>query len=143
VCPSDAIEVERRGEREWTWRLDLARCVGCGACAEACPTGAIAISPEFELAARSREDLVTEMSFREERGIPAVAQITGVGRARDGRDPSSRPLLGMTLAGEQLRRRIASLFRSSLHVRHLDLGSSNAEDWELSATLNPIYDLQR
>jgi Ni,Fe-hydrogenase III small subunit len=44
---------------------------------------------------------------------------------------------------EGLRARIARTFRSSLQVRHLDAGSSNAEDWELSALLNPVYDLQR
>jgi Ni,Fe-hydrogenase III small subunit len=45
--------------------------------------------------------------------------------------------------GTELRRRIARLFRSSLHVRHLDVGSDNGADWELNATLNPLYDLQR
>ncbi len=31
----------------------------------------------------------------------------------------------------------------SLHVRHLDAGSCNACDFEMSALLNPIYDIQR
>lgn len=31
----------------------------------------------------------------------------------------------------------------SLHVRHLDAGSCNACDFEMSATLNPYYDVQR
>lgn len=43
----------------------------------------------------------------------------------------------------RLRERIAALFRSSLQIRHLDVGSCNGCDWEIAALLNPIYDLQR
>ena len=52
-------------------------------------------------------------------------------------DPEMRSL------GTQLRERIARLFRSSLQIRHLDMGSCNGCDWEISALLNPVYDLQR
>jgi Ni,Fe-hydrogenase III small subunit len=31
----------------------------------------------------------------------------------------------------------------SLHLRHLDAGSCNACDWELTALLNPVYDVRR
>lgn len=31
----------------------------------------------------------------------------------------------------------------SLHIRHLDCGSCNGCDWEMTALLNPIYDVQR
>jgi formate hydrogenlyase subunit 6/NADH:ubiquinone oxidoreductase subunit I len=62
VCPSDAIRVGRQADG-WTWELDRARCVACGLCAEACPEQAIAISPEFELAARTRAGLRTWMAF--------------------------------------------------------------------------------
>jgi hydrogenase-4 component H len=61
VCPSDAITVTTTGStlpRQWTWKLDDARCVFCGLCAEVCPTGAILISNEFELSVRGRQDLV-------------------------------------------------------------------------------------
>jgi len=30
-----------------------------------------------------------------------------------------------------------------LHLRHLDAGSCNACDWELTALLNPVYDVRR
>ncbi len=43
----------------------------------------------------------------------------------------------------RLRDRVARLFRRSLQIRHLDLGSSNGCDWEINALLNPVYDLQR
>jgi Ni,Fe-hydrogenase III small subunit len=47
-----------------------------------------------------------------------------------------------TLAA-QLRERVERMFRRSLHIRHLDVGSSNGCDWEINALLNPVYDLQR
>ena len=31
----------------------------------------------------------------------------------------------------------------SLHLRHLDSGSCNGCDWELTALLNPVYDVRR
>lgn len=34
-------------------------------------------------------------------------------------------------------------FKQSWHIRHLDCGSCNGCDWEMTALLNPIYDLQR
>lgn len=33
--------------------------------------------------------------------------------------------------------------KQSWHIRHLDCGSCNGCDWEMSALLNPVYDLQR
>ena len=43
----------------------------------------------------------------------------------------------------QLERAIARSLRRSLHVRHLDSGSCNGCDWELTALLSPVYDVQR
>jgi Ni,Fe-hydrogenase III small subunit len=45
--------------------------------------------------------------------------------------------------GKQLEQRIKSVFGRSLHIRHLDSGSCNACDFEMSCLLNPIYDIQR
>jgi Ni,Fe-hydrogenase III small subunit len=45
--------------------------------------------------------------------------------------------------GEQLNRRSQSILHRSLHLRHLDAGSCNACDWEITATTNAIYDIQR
>lgn len=44
---------------------------------------------------------------------------------------------------EELRHRIREVLGGSLHIRHLDSGSCNGCDWELTALLNPIYDIQR
>ncbi len=39
--------------------------------------------------------------------------------------------------------RFARGLKRSLHVRHLDSGSCNGCDWEITALLNPVYDIQR
>ena len=56
VCPSGAISTvaEPGGYR---WQLDYARCVFCGLCAEGCAQGAIVMTPDYELASRTRADL--------------------------------------------------------------------------------------
>lgn len=46
-------------------------------------------------------------------------------------------------AGQQLEQRIRAVLGRSLHIRHLDAGSCNACDFEMSMLLSPIYDIQR
>lgn len=36
-----------------------------------------------------------------------------------------------------------TVFGGSVHIRHVDTGSCNACEWELTALLNPVYDVQR
>lgn len=45
--------------------------------------------------------------------------------------------------GKRLRNKINQRFGKSLHIRHVDTGSSNACESELNSLLNPIYDIQR
>jgi Ni,Fe-hydrogenase III small subunit len=42
-----------------------------------------------------------------------------------------------------LAKAIARGLKRSLHIRHLDSGSCNGCDWEITALLNPVYDVQR
>ncbi|WP_018133529.1 NADH-quinone oxidoreductase subunit B family protein [Effusibacillus pohliae] len=42
-----------------------------------------------------------------------------------------------------LQKRIKEVLGKSLHIRHVDSGSCNGCDFEMSALLNPVYDLQR
>lgn len=100
----------------------MARCVFCGRCEEACPNQAIGFSTDFELAARSREALVVRSGAVVASATPAEAPDT---------------------LGRRFSRRLQGLLGRSLHVRHMDAGSDNSTDWELSALLNPIYDIQR
>jgi len=46
-------------------------------------------------------------------------------------------------AGSLVKTEIRRIFGRSLHIRHLDVGSCNACDFEISALSNPIYDLQQ
>ena len=40
-------------------------------------------------------------------------------------------------------RKIDTIFHRSLRIRHVDAGSCNACEWECTALMNPIYDIQR
>jgi len=40
-------------------------------------------------------------------------------------------------------KKIATIFGRSLRIRQVDAGSCNACEWECTALLNPIYDIQR
>jgi Ni,Fe-hydrogenase III small subunit len=42
-----------------------------------------------------------------------------------------------------LKRVVDAKLGRSLHIRHLDSGSCNACDWEITALLNSVYDIQR
>lgn len=133
VCPSQCLTVttdSASGGR--AWRLDLACCLFCGLCADACPTSAITMTGDYALAARDRRDLVTRIVFP---GVPgrAVAEVV----------PSGWEEAPAVALGERVRAQARRLFHRSLHLRHVDVGSDNAADWELSALLNPVYDLQR
>jgi Ni,Fe-hydrogenase III small subunit len=47
-----------------------------------------------------------------------------------------------TIPRNELSGGIAPIKRS-IHIRHLDSGSPNDCEWELTALLNPVYDIQR
>jgi len=117
TCPSGAIAAG-----EGRYAIDLGRCVFCGRCAEASPDGAIELGREVELASRSRGSLVVEVAS----GPGGFAVPV----------PAAPPQGG---AAERIRRTLGR----SLHLRHLDSGSCNACDWELTALLNPVYDVRR
>lgn len=119
ICPSGAIA---SGEGEARYAIDLARCIFCGRCAEGPAGQAIELGRQVELAARRRERLVIEVQRDEEGRAAAVPAQLRV---------------------EEVAERIRGVLGRSLQLRHLDSGSCNACDWELTALLNPVYDVRR
>lgn len=112
VCPTGALASSPHG-----LSLDLGRCIQCGLCAEVCPR-AITMVPDFELATRSRRDLIV--------GVPVQADEETV-------VPIVRAALG---------NRVRDLKRS-IHFRHVDAGSDGAAEQEIYALTNPYYDIHR
>ncbi|MFN8523407.1 MAG: 4Fe-4S binding protein [Chloroflexota bacterium] len=130
ACPSGVISIEDVGSGARRWQLDLAGCVFCGLCSETCPTGAMSMGKSFELATRTREDLLTIVDHLPDGAATPTA-------SRRAAQPS-----GQT-AASRFSAAIHRVLRRSLHIRHMDAGSDNSTDWEISALLSPVYDIQR
>jgi Ni,Fe-hydrogenase III small subunit/ferredoxin len=96
-------------------RVDTGRCILCGRCV------------------RERPDL--------------FAWAPGTRTARLHRQALVVPRLSETdEAVERVRRELQErtrMLRRSVHVRHVDAGSDGAEEWEILALQNPVYDVHR
>ena len=98
-------------------RIDQGRCILCGRCVAARPE-LFAFDPAIDVAAVERDSLVVP-------ALDAGADDDAIDRAR-----------------AELARRVRAL-RRSVHIRHVDAGSDGAEEWEIAALGNPVYDVQR
>ncbi len=113
-CPAGAIAKD-----DARYAIDLARCVFCGRCADR--SSAIEIGREVEIASRSRGRLAV------------TVERDAFGHLEPVAPPAALPVADA----------IRAALGRSLHLRHLDAGSCNACDWELTALLNPVYDVRR
>ena len=113
VCPTGAIY--SGGGAVGGIRLDQGRCIQCGRCVALHPD-VFGWSEGAASAALTRPGLV----------VPRIAE-TGEALARIRAD---------------LRQR-ARAFGRSVHLRHVDAGSDGADEWEVLALLNPVYDVHR
>ena len=95
--------------------LDRGRCILCGGCVAARPE-LFAWAPGAATAALSRAALV----------VPETAE-------------SDAELAALR---DALASRVRRL-RRSVHIRHVDAGSDGAEEWEVAALFNPVYDAHR
>ena len=93
-------------------QLDLGRCLFCTECISACPTDAIRFSSQYRLAARSREDLVLHGAAGPER---------------------------MRALDAQARR----LFGRSLRLRQVSAGGCNACEADVAVLNTVVFDLGR
>lgn len=105
-------------------------CSSCSICVDACPTAALKnndgqMSIDYKkciFCAACLEACPSQLIFRTNLDTPIILS--------DDEYLDTNKYSRQKLAG-------------SLHVRHLDAGSCNACDFEMSATLNPYYDVQR
>ncbi|NNN13943.1 MAG: NADH:ubiquinone oxidoreductase [Acidimicrobiaceae bacterium] len=95
--------------------LDRGRCILCGRCEELYPE-VFQFDPDYETASVDRGQLV----------VPYLEETDSlIARTRN-----------------ELAQRVKALKRS-VHIRHIDMGSDGAEEWEVAALTNPVYDVQR
>jgi len=67
ACPADCISIEA-AEAPWPDResyparfeIDELRCIYCGMCEEACPMDAIELTPVYDIAGRSRQQMILD-----------------------------------------------------------------------------------
>ena len=95
-------------------RVDLGACVFCPACVAACPGGAITYTTSHRLASSERESLLLLST-----GSQAPPQVTA------------------------LERSMRRLFGRSLRLRQVSAGGCNGCEAELTALSNVVFDLSR
>ncbi len=123
VCPTGAytwiplVPKLQLGNEKRYLQLSHARCIFCGLCEEVCPYKAITITNDFELATATKEDLLLKAGLNSKESVETL--------------------------GKNLKKKILSIFKRSLHIREVDAGSCNGCEWEAVALLNPVHDLQR
>ncbi len=72
VCPSFAIELKGLGPKCEGLKVNLGACLFCQQCEESCPTGAIWLSTEYELAVINKADEILDFK-RTPRAPPTPA----------------------------------------------------------------------
>ena len=133
ACPTGAIHSQDAGTGQRTLTLSYATCIQCRECVAACPDQAISPGRDAEVAVYTRQQLTQTAVFD-------VHGPSGVCSFRREVTPSS-PTLEESAA--RLRERIRGRLGRSLHVRQVDAGSCNGCELEISATTNPLFDLER
>ena len=119
---------------------------GCDACADVCPTGAIAVD-----GAQTDRRRPARRRLRPLRRLPALRRSVP-GRRHERHRPTgpsacaSARICVWAHTPHRPRKapaRPRARFRRSLHVRHVDAGSCNGCESELQALNNPFYNLHR
>jgi Ni,Fe-hydrogenase III small subunit/formate hydrogenlyase subunit 6/NADH:ubiquinone oxidoreductase subunit I len=136
VCPTGAIECRDEAGPSAATRtatLDLGKCIFCGLCADVDP--AIRMTPQCELAARSRQSLRHTAQY--------ALNGNGTHQHLLAAPPAPASAEALAAAGRELQTRIQSLLGRSLHIREVDAGSCNGCEVEIHGLNSPVYDLER
>ena len=141
VCPTGAISHEDAPGRR-TARLDLAKCVYCGLCAEVDP--AIRMTTKCENAARKREELIRQATYslKADGTHERLLAPPAAPPARPGKAPGPAAT-SVEAVGRQIQEQAARMFGRSLHIREVDAGSCNGCEMEIGNLNSPIYDVER
>ncbi|HVX66801.1 MAG TPA: NADH-quinone oxidoreductase subunit NuoB [Bryobacteraceae bacterium] len=124
ACPTGAIVSEDTGDARRV-TIDYGRCNFCGLCAGP----AVVITREFELAARSRQALITTAHY----DLNPDGSHAGLIRVEGGSEP----------VGRVLDETIHQVLGRSLAIRQVDAGSCNGCELEIGALNNPVHDIER
>src|SRR5437763_1350053 len=135
ICPTGAISYEDvNGQR--IARLDLAKCIFCGLCADA--DRSIRMTNVCECAARHRDDLATSAAYslKTDGTQDRLVSPPSVTKPRQSESSPSRreSLEGV---GRQIQERSTRLFGRSLHIREVDAGSCNGCEIEIVGLNSP------
>jgi Ni,Fe-hydrogenase III small subunit len=141
ACPTGAISsVDTQGRR--VVRLDLAKCVFCGLCAEA--DHDIRMTNQCQCAARRRDALVAGAAYDLKSDGSQLRMIAppGAGSPLDGL-PAPAATESVEALGQELKERASKMFGRSLHIRQVDAGSCNGCEIEIAGLNSPVYDIER
>lgn len=102
-------------------------CIKCGQCAEICPTQAIKLEKE-------KGKVFWTIDPKKCIFCGYCVEVCGRAIVQGGQ---------YELAESVGRETCLQAFKHSVHIRHLDSGSCNACDWEMTTLTGPVYDIQR
>lgn len=120
ICPPGVIQLtmeKESGENILTLACD--GCIFCGRCEDVCTDGAIKLTQEYELASKTKENLIATI-----RSKPCIDE-------------------DIEIMGQHLHSKIKNIFGRSLSIREVHAGSCNGCEVEVNALTNPIYDIER
>lgn len=65
-CPSNAITINKVGEKQFEAVFDLGRCIYCGQCADSCVKKALKVTQNYELAVLDKKKLMVTFCAKPE-----------------------------------------------------------------------------
>ncbi|MHB1405446.1 MAG: NADH-quinone oxidoreductase subunit NuoB [Desulfitobacteriaceae bacterium] len=118
-----------------TWSQE--RCQRCGNCAEVCPVGGIVLkrgAQDYSYWSLDPKSCLFCGYCAEDCPCGAITLSTEFELAESAQSAGRI---------DESAANITRIFGRSVHIRHLDAGSCNGCDWEMTTLTGPVYDVQR